>query len=96
MKQELPVLFGLVFGLFVIVAMFVGGVPALETGKGVVDDWFLVVSAWAVAVGIVNLSQIHLKRVEQKQEGYIFSAWLMICMFGMALTVFSCAKTRTM
>lgn len=85
MKQELPILFGLVFGLFIIIAMFVGGVPALESGKDIVDDWFLVVSAWAVAVGVVNLAQIHWKRIEQKHEGYQFSAWLMICMFGMAL-----------
>ncbi|HHY17908.1 MAG TPA: hypothetical protein GX524_07495 [Firmicutes bacterium] len=84
MKRELPILIGLAFGLFVIVAMFVEGIPALAEWKGYVDDWFLMVEAWAVAVGVVNLAQIHGRRVQHKREGYGFSMWLMICMFGMA------------
>ncbi len=95
MRQELPILLGLAFGLFIIVAMFVGGVPAFAEAKSVVDDWFLIVSAWAVAVGIVNLTQIHAKRVQKKREGYVFSAWLMICMFGMTFYgIFVCKNAE--
>ncbi len=84
MKKEFPVLIGFLFGLFVIVAVFVSGIPGLTEWKDTVDDWFLMVSAWAVAVGVVNLTQIHGRRVQQKREGYGYSIWLMICMFGMA------------
>lgn len=93
MKQELPVIIGLAFGLFIVIAMFVGGVPALTTGKNYVDDWFLVVSAWAIAVGVVNLTQIHGRRVQQRREGYQYSLWLMICMFGMAFFGILIAKS---
>ncbi|MGB4657160.1 MAG: hypothetical protein WBI43_06305 [Bacillota bacterium] len=93
MKQELPVLFGFAFGLFVIIAMFVSGIPGLAEAKNVVDDWFLVVSAWAVAVGIVNLTQIHGRRVQQRREGWIYSLWLIICMFGMAFFGIFIAKS---
>lgn len=93
MKQELPILFGLAFGLLIVVAMFLGGIDALATAKNYVDDWFLVVSAWAVAVGVVNLTQIHGKRVQQKREGWFYSLWLMICMFGMALFGILIAKS---
>ncbi len=85
MKQEVPVLIGLLFGLFIIVAMFVEGVPAIAEWKDYVDDWFLVVTAWAVLVGVVNLAQIHGRRVQQRREGYGYSIWLMVCMFGMML-----------
>lgn len=75
---------GLLFGLFVIIAVFVSGVPGLTEWKDTVDDWFLMASAWAVAVGVVNLTQIHGRRVQMKREGYAYSIWLMVCMFGMA------------
>ncbi|MGI6162619.1 MAG: hypothetical protein ACOYEQ_01640 [Bacillota bacterium] len=84
MKKEFPVLIGLLFGLFVIIAVFVSGVPGLTEWKDTVDDWFLMASAWAVAVGVVNLTQIHGRRVQMKREGYAYSIWLMVCMFGMA------------
>ena len=93
MKQEVPVILGLVFGLFVIVAMLVSGVPLFEEGKPIVDDWFLIVQAWAVAVGIVNLTRIHVRNVQHKREGYAFSIWLMICMYGMAIFGIFIAKT---
>jgi hypothetical protein len=84
LKKEFPVLIGLLFGLFVIIAVFVSGVPGLTEWKDTVDDWFLMASAWAVAVGVVNLTQIHGRRVQMKREGYAYSIWLMVCMFGMA------------
>ena len=93
MKQEVPVILGLVFGLFVIVAMFVSGVPFLKEGKSVIDDWFLIVQAWAVAVGIINLTQIHLRNVQRKREGYGFSIWLIVCMYGMAIFGILIAKS---
>jgi hypothetical protein len=93
LKKELPVLIGLLFGLFVIVAVFVSGVPGLTEWKDTVDDWFLMASAWAVAVGIVNLTQIHGRRVQMKREGYAYSIWLMVCMFGMAFFGIFIAKS---
>ena len=93
MKQEGPILFGLIFGLLVIIAMFVDGVPALAALKDGIDDWFLVVTAWAVMVGVINLSQIHGRRVQHKHEGYGYSVWLMICMFGMIIFGIFVAKS---
>ena len=83
MKKEFPVLIGLLFGLFVIIAVFVSGVPGLTEWKDTVDDWFLMASAWAVAVGVVNLTQIHGRRVQMKREGYAYSIWLMVCMLAL-------------
>lgn len=79
--------------MFVIVAVFVSGVPGLTEWKDTVDDWFLMASAWAVAVGIVNLTQIHGRRVQMKREGYAYSIWLMVCMFGMAFFGIFIAKS---
>ncbi|HOL12224.1 MAG TPA: hypothetical protein PLB36_04990, partial [Bacillota bacterium] len=93
MKQQVPIIIGLVFGMFVIVSMFVTGVPFLEQTKDVLNDWFLIAQAWAVAVGVVNLTQIHMRNVNMKRENYGFSIWLIICMYGMAIFGIFIAKS---
>lgn len=74
---------GFILGISIVAAMFFTGVPWLTTWKKMLDEWFLVGQAWMVAVGVVNLTQIHGRRVSQKKEGWPFSVWLMICMYGM-------------
>jgi len=93
LKQQVPIIIGLVFGMFVIVSMFVTGVPFLEQTKDVLNDWFLIAQAWAVAVGVVNLTQIHMRNVNMKRENYGFSIWLIICMYGMAIFGIFIAKS---
>ncbi|HHY68816.1 MAG TPA: hypothetical protein GYA09_01275 [Firmicutes bacterium] len=93
MKQQVPIIIGLVFGMFVIVSMFITGVPFLEQTKDVLNDWFLIAQAWAVAVGVVNLTQIHMRNVNMKRENYGFSIWLIICMYGMAIFGIFIAKS---
>lgn len=83
MKKEIPVAMGFILGISIVAAMFFTGVPWLTTWKKMLDEWFLVGQAWMVAVGVVNLTQIHGRRVSQKKEGWPFSVWLMICMYGM-------------
>jgi len=73
--------------------MFVTGVPFLEQTKDVLNDWFLIAQAWAVAVGVVNLTQIHMRNVNMKRENYGFSIWLIICMYGMAIFGIFIAKS---
>ena len=79
--------------MFVIVSMFITGVPFLEQTKDVLNDWFLIAQAWAVAVGVVNLTQIHMRNVNMKRENYGFSIWLIICMYGMAIFGIFIAKS---
>jgi len=93
LKQQVPIIIGLVFGMFVIVSMFITGVPFLEQTKDVLNDWFLIAQAWAVAVGVVNLTQIHMRNVNMKRENYGFSIWLIICMYGMAIFGIFIAKS---
>ncbi|HHW17584.1 MAG TPA: hypothetical protein GXX30_01600 [Firmicutes bacterium] len=83
MKKEVPIVMGFILGISIIAGVFITGVPWLTTWKNLLDEWFLVVQAWAVAVGVVNLTQIHSRRVSQKREGWFYSVWLIICMFGM-------------
>ncbi len=85
MKKEIPLAITLILGITYIVANYFTGNATLASVKSNLDTWYLVVAAWAVAIGMVNLTQIHGRRVAQKKEGWFFSAWLLVCMFGMLL-----------
>lgn len=83
MKKEIPLAITLILGLLYIVANYFTGNPALASLKSNLDTWYLAVAAWTTAVGMVNLAQIHGRRASQKREGWAYSVWLMVCMFGM-------------
>ena len=85
MKKEIPLAITLVLGLTYIIANYFTGNATLTSVKTSLDVWYLAVAAWAVAIGMVNLAQIHGRRVAQKREGWFFSGWLIVCMFGMLL-----------
>jgi len=83
MKKEVPLAITLILGLLYIVANYFTGNPTLASLKSNLDTWYLAVAAWTVAIGMVNLAQIHGRRVSQKRDGWFYSIWLMVCMFGM-------------
>ncbi len=84
MRKEGPVAFGLICGLVVIIVTYFSA-PALAKVKGELDQWYLIATAFAVAVGLVNLAQIHMRKINQKREGWGYSIVLMVGMIGFLL-----------
>ena len=95
MKKEVPIAICFVVALIYIVANYFTGIEFLATMKDRLDDWYLCVDAIVIAIGMVNLAQIHGRRVANKREGYVYSAWLMLCMFGMLLVSLFYFKSTT-
>lgn len=85
MKKEVPLAIAFILGVLYIVVNYFTGVPFLATLKSTLDEWYLVVTAWMVAIGIVNLTQIHYRRIAAKREGWFYSAWLIACIYGMLI-----------
>jgi hypothetical protein len=85
MKKEVPMAICFILAVLYVVANYFTGSKFITTLKTTLDDWFLIVAAWAVLVGTVNLTQIHGRRIRAKREGYVFSAWLLACLYGMML-----------
>jgi len=85
MKKEVPMAICFILAVLYVVANYFTGSKFITTLKTTLDDWFLIVTAWAVLVGTVNLTQIHGRRIRAKREGYVFSAWLLACLYGMML-----------
>jgi len=85
MKKEVPLAIIFTLAVLYIVANYFTGNVALNSLKSSLDQWYLAVEAWIIAIGMVNLAQIHGRRMAQKKEGWFYSGWLIVCMFGMLL-----------
>lgn len=83
MKKEIPVAITFVLAVFYVIANYIAGNPFLEAAKKALDEWYLIVAAWAVMVGSINLTQIHGRRVASQKEGWFYSGWLILCLYGM-------------
>lgn len=89
MRKELPLAITFISGIIVVLANFLAPTWFVEANKEV-TLWFQITSALFCALGVVNLTRIHSKRVSQQREGWIFSALIIASMFlfmGISLVV---------
>ena len=85
MKRELPIAVAFVVGLLMIVSFFFTSKP-LSNAAEIVQDWGVIVSAFALGLASVNLIQIHAKKIARgKGLDWLYSGSLIVSMIGMAL-----------
>ncbi len=86
MRKELPIVICAICAIIYIVSTYISAdvFPAIAGIKTQLDVWYLLVYACAFAVGLVNLAQIHLRRVSQKRENWQYST---ILLFFMGITL---------
>lgn len=85
MKREIPVVLGCIAGLMIILGSFFTGSEPLVAVKTLLDDWYQVVIACTVGVGVINLTQVHSKHIRQKNDDWLSSVILLVCMFGVII-----------
>lgn len=95
MRKELPILICALAALIYILSTFANPsqFPVLQTIKGELDSWFLIVYACAFGVGLVNLALIHSRKVQHRREGWPYSVLLLTLMFVMlAVGIFTTGR----
>lgn len=85
MKRILPVLVSAVVGLILLADYFLK-VPILKQPATEIQDWGLIVSAFALALAAVNLLRIHVKRIARKDRQSVHSG---ILIAALLVTAFS-------
>ena len=80
MKQKLPVAVGAIAGILVILATYVK-MPVLQTCSQQILRWQVVVSAFALGLGIANITRVHYDRVSKKQKYAGYSILLLVSMY---------------
>ena len=81
MKQQFPVLVGAVAGILIMLSAFVKA-PLMQSASKELLQWQVILSAFALVLGIANISRIHLKKVAHKDKNLPYSVMLLIVMYG--------------
>ena len=81
MRKEIPLLITLLSGLVYIVANFFA-IPAFKTLTPILDKWFQIATAFAVMVGVINLTFIHGRNISSRKSGWAYSALLLVALYS--------------
>jgi hypothetical protein len=85
MRREVPLAIALVSGLTWIFTTYITGPKLFTTVRSELNNWFLLVQGWMVFVGVINLSRVHMHKIQQKKQDWLFSIVCLVSAFGMVL-----------
>jgi len=80
MRREIPMVLAFVAGILLILDFFV---PVLEPVTERLNNWYLVVIAFAIVVGIVNLLRVNYFKIKMRQTDWPYSIPLIISLIVM-------------
>jgi len=69
MRREVPLVLTAIVGLTMIVSHFI---PPLNILKDLFEDWFFIIAAFAIYLGILNLIRINADKVYKKRSDWPF------------------------
>ena len=79
MRQGMPLVICFIAGIVMIVAYFIPHAPFGAT-RGVFEQWFLVIQAFAMVLGVLNLMKINGQKVMRKKAGWGYSVVLLVAL----------------
>ncbi len=93
--KQIPIGITLVVGLMMIVNYYFGAaLPAVKSTTTLVQNWTVIVAAFALIIGLINISRIHINHLLKRSKGqWFFSLWCLAIMYTMiALGLFGTTK----
>ncbi|MGI6164010.1 MAG: hypothetical protein ACOYEQ_08825 [Bacillota bacterium] len=85
MRRELPIALAFAVGVLMIVSFFFPSQPLIQAAKSV-ENWGVIIAAFALGLASVNLIQIHAKKITRgKGLDWLYSGALIFSMIGVAL-----------
>lgn len=81
LRKELPVWIGTIAGGIVVIDYFFN-IPGLSTISKEIINWRIVLAAFALALGVGNLTRIHLHRIRERRAYWPYSAALLFTVYG--------------
>jgi len=77
MRNEAPIFLGLIVGLVVIISNFFR-TATLTVVRSELDQWYMIALNFAMLVGFINVSRIHVDKINKKREGWQYSIALFV------------------
>ncbi|MGE5653151.1 MAG: hypothetical protein ACM3ZQ_02630 [Bacillota bacterium] len=84
MKRSLPIAISFVAGLIYVISVFFAS-PTFNSIKDQADKWYQISTAFAVLLGIINLTLVHGRSVSQKRTNWQYSIIILAAMYGVML-----------
>jgi hypothetical protein len=79
LKRTLPAALAIAVGLFVLAAIFATS-PLLDALGTYFVDMAVIISAFALFLGMVNILRVHARKIRERQGGWLFSFVLIAAM----------------
>ncbi|HHY11654.1 MAG TPA: hypothetical protein GX529_03395 [Firmicutes bacterium] len=81
MKREVPIIVTTVAGIFMILEYF-HNIPGLANGAKELQNWAILVAAFALALAAINLAARHLRNITARHQNAVHSGLLLASMFA--------------
>jgi len=81
MRREIPLLITAVLGVFVILSFFVPH-PLVQDTTETLRNWFVIIAAFAIVLGMGNLIRVNLHRIKRRGEDWGFKIVTLVALFG--------------
>jgi len=84
-NRQIPIGITLVVGLVMLVNYYFGAaLPPAKSAATLVQNWAVIVAAFALLIGLINISRIHINHLLKRTKGqWLFSLWLLAIMYTM-------------
>jgi hypothetical protein len=76
MNRRIALILTFVAGTLPIIALFTPN-GTLDAASGRFEEWMVIVAAFALPLGVVNVLQIHSRKIARRQEGWFYSVVLL-------------------
>jgi len=84
MRREIPLLVTAIVGVFMIISFFIPH-PHVTDIAGDLKDWFLVIAAFAVVLGVGNLLRVNIHRIRRRGQDWGFKIVTLVALIGYAV-----------
>ncbi len=85
MKRQVPLIITFVVGIVMVAQYFIPRQPF----AGLFDtfnQWFLIIAVFALLLGLLNLSRMHIQKIRKGKKGWMYSV---VLLGGFAVTIFT-------
>lgn len=84
-SREVPLIIVCIVGFLMILSYYFGSsIEVLKNTSTVVQKWTVIVAAFALLIGLINISRIHVNHLIRRTKGqWIFSVWCLVLMYTM-------------
>jgi hypothetical protein len=91
MKRQIPVLITGIVGVVFVVQYFIPHFPFSKMSDWF-SDWFSIIAACAIWMGVLNLFKLSLQSIWEKKEDWWYSVIVVVCMLLMAIVGFAAGE----